>query len=67
MIAGHVTWNREPAVFVDLATIRPGDVIRVDRADHRAAVFEVTRVEQFAKSQFPTVRSTEASTTRGCG
>jgi LPXTG-site transpeptidase (sortase) family protein len=54
VIAGHVTWNREPAIFVDLATLRPGDRVRVDRADDRVAVFEVTRVEQFAKSQFPT-------------
>ncbi len=54
VIAGHVTWNREPAIFVDLATLRPGDLVRVDRADHRAAIFEVTRVAQFAKSQFPT-------------
>lgn len=54
VIAGHVTWNQEPAVFVDLATLRPGDLVRVDRADQRVAVFEVTRVEQYAKSRFPT-------------
>ena len=54
VIAGHVTWNQVPAVFFDLARLRPGDLVRVERADHRVAVFTVTRVEQYEKSQFPT-------------
>jgi hypothetical protein len=54
VIAGHVTWNRLPAVFFDLATLRPGDLVRVERADHRAAVFTITRVEQYQKAEFPT-------------
>jgi hypothetical protein len=54
VIAGHVTWNQVPAVFFDLAALRPGDLVRVERADHRVAVFSVTRVEQYRKSQFPT-------------
>ena len=63
VIAGHVTWDQVPAVFFDLATLRPGDLVRVERADHRVAVFTVTRVEQYEKSQFPTVRSSVRSTT----
>ena len=54
VIAGHVTWNGAPAVFADLADLRPGDLVRVARADGRVAVFGVTRIEQYAKSVFPT-------------
>jgi sortase (surface protein transpeptidase) len=54
VIAGHVTWNQTPAVFFRLAELRPGDVVKVARDDHRVAVFEVTRVTAYAKSEFPT-------------
>ena len=54
VIAGHVTWNQVPAVFYDLARLRPGDVVRVGRRDGRVAVFEVTRVERHEKTRFPT-------------
>ncbi len=54
VIAGHVTWDQVPAVFFDLARLRPGDLVRVERADHVVAVFTVTRVGQYEKSRFPT-------------
>jgi len=54
VIAGHVTWNREPAVFFRLGELRRGDAVEVLRADGRTAVFEVRRVARFAKSTFPT-------------
>jgi hypothetical protein len=54
VIAGHVTWNGAPGVFFDLARLRPGDLVRVDRGDRREAVFEVDRVARFEKRQFPT-------------
>jgi hypothetical protein len=54
VIAGHVTWNRVPAVFFDLSTLRPGDVVEVARSDGRIAVFRVSRVAHYAKSAFPT-------------
>jgi hypothetical protein len=54
VIAGHVTWNRSPAVFYELATLRRGDLVRVDRADGRQAVFAVSRVARFEKEHFPT-------------
>ena len=54
VIAGHVTWNQVPAVFFRLAELRQGDVVKVTRADDRVAVFEVTQVTTYAKSQFPT-------------
>jgi hypothetical protein len=54
VIAGHVTWNRAPAVFAQLASMRHGDVVSVARADGRRAMFRVTRVARFDKSVFPT-------------
>ena len=54
IIAGHVTWDRGPAVFHRLGTLRRGDQVTVTRKDGRTAVFTVTRVARFAKSRFPT-------------
>ncbi|SDT36034.1 Sortase family protein [Friedmanniella luteola] len=54
VIAGHVTWDGAPAVFHRLAALRRGDAVLVTRDDGRTAEFTVTRVAQFAKSQFPT-------------
>ena len=54
VVAGHVTWNQVPAVFFRLAELRPGDVVQVTRTDGVVAVFEVTRVERYPKSSFPT-------------
>jgi sortase (surface protein transpeptidase) len=52
VIAGHVTWNG-PAVFHRLGTMRRGDQVTVTRKDGKTAVFTVTRVARFSKSQFP--------------
>ena len=52
VIAGHVTWNGR-AVFHRLSTMRPGDLVTVTRKDGKIAVFTVTRVARFSKSQFP--------------
>jgi hypothetical protein len=54
VIAGHVTWNRSPAVFFGLATLRRGDHVLVDRADGRTTVFAVRRIPRFDKARFPT-------------
>jgi sortase (surface protein transpeptidase) len=53
VIAGHVTWNGAPAIFHRLSTMRPGDQVTVTRKDGKTAVFTVTRVARFSKSQFP--------------
>jgi Sortase domain len=53
VIAAHVTWDRAPAVFYRLDTMRRGDQVSVTRKDGRTAVFTVSRVVQFPKSQFP--------------
>ena len=53
VIAGHVTWDRAPAIFHRLGNMRKGDKVSVTRKDGRTAVFTVTGVDQFPKSQFP--------------
>jgi hypothetical protein len=53
VITGHVTWDGAPAVFHRLGTMRRGDQVSVTREDGRTAVFTVTRVARFSKSQFP--------------
>jgi LPXTG-site transpeptidase (sortase) family protein len=54
VIAGHVTWGQEPAVFFRLGELRRGDRIEVERADGSTAAFEVRRVGTFLKRSFPT-------------
>ncbi len=50
---GHVTWNRAPAGFHRLGTMRRGDQVTVTREDEKTAVFTVSRVARFSKSRFP--------------
>ena len=54
VIAGHVTWGGEAAVFHELAALRRSDRVLVSRQDGRVAVFEVTDVGRFPKTRFPT-------------
>lgn len=54
VIIGHVDWEHSPAVFFRLREMRPGELVHVDRADGSTATYEVSRVEQVAKSDFPT-------------
>ena len=55
VIEGHVsTEQRGPSIFFDLAELRPGDRIRVEREDGKIAIFEVDALREFAKDTFPT-------------
>jgi len=54
VIAGHVDSRVGPAVFFRLRLLQPGALVYVRRADGSLAVFSVTAVQTFAKSQFPT-------------
>lgn len=54
VILGHVDSTTGPAVFYRLRRLRPGDEIRVTRADGSVAVFTVDRLEQHRKTRFPT-------------
>ena len=53
VIAGHVDWTG-PGVFYDLHKLAAGNEVRVERADGSTAMFRVTRVEEYRKTQFPT-------------
>ena len=54
VILGHVDSKSGPAVFYQLQTLRPGDIVRVGLADGRTLVFRVQRVERYPKDKFPT-------------
>ena len=54
IIAGHVDSRSGPGVFFWLRAMHPGERIYVRRADGTLAVFTVTVVRLYAKSQFPT-------------
>ncbi|MEJ8278678.1 class F sortase [Pseudonocardia spirodelae] len=54
VLTAHVDWDHEPGPFFRLAELVPGDLVTVDRADGRAAVFEVQAVRRYAKDRFPT-------------
>ena len=56
IIVGHVDTRTGPAVFHDLADVRPGATIEVTRRDRSVAVFEVNTVESFDKAAIPIER-----------
>jgi sortase (surface protein transpeptidase) len=54
VIAGHVDSQAGPAVFFRLRLLQPGELVYVRRADGTLAVFQVTAVQTYPKTQFPT-------------
>ncbi|WP_245718908.1 class F sortase [Micromonospora rhizosphaerae] len=56
VLVGHVDTQDGPAAFFDLGRLRPGDTIRVTRADGRVARFTVDDVGAYPKERFPTER-----------
>jgi sortase (surface protein transpeptidase) len=53
IIEGHVDSRHGPAVFFRLGALHPGDVIDVTLADGITAIFRVTGVREYSKSNFP--------------
>jgi len=53
VIEGHVDSYQGPAVFYRLGALRPGDSIEVTLADGITAIFRVTGVREYLKSNFP--------------
>ncbi len=53
-IYGHVNGAGQPGIFARLGELKPGDEVKVTRADGQVLTFEVTAVEQYAKDAFPT-------------
>ncbi|MEW2384597.1 class F sortase [Micromonospora sp. NPDC047707] len=54
VVVGHVDTTAGPAVFFDLGRLRPGDTVRIARADRSVATFAVDGVAAYPKEQFPT-------------
>jgi sortase (surface protein transpeptidase) len=54
VLAGHVDWGGKPGAFYGLRELLPGDSVVVDREDGTVATFQVDRVEEYAKDDFPT-------------
>ncbi len=56
IIEGHVdSAAAGPSVFYRLGALRPGQQIRVQRADNSVAVFTVNAVRSYPKGAFPTI------------
>jgi len=53
VIEGHVDSYQGPAVFYRLGALQPGDTIDVTLADGITAIFQVTGVREYLKSNFP--------------
>jgi Sortase domain len=53
VIAGHVDSRTGPAVFYRLRDLRPGDQLRVARADGRVVRFEVESLARYPKRELP--------------
>jgi Sortase domain len=53
VIEGHVDSYQGPAVFFLLGSLQPGDTIDVTLADGITAIFRVTGVREYLKSDFP--------------
>ena len=53
VIAGHVDSQTGPAVFYRLRDLRPGDQIRVVRADRRVVRFKVDSLASYPKQSLP--------------
>jgi Sortase domain len=53
VIEGHVDSYSRPAVFFRLGALRPGDAVDVTLADGITAIFRVTGVREYLKSNFP--------------
>jgi sortase (surface protein transpeptidase) len=54
VVAGHLTWNREPTVFYRLGELADGARIEITRADGSVAIFTARRRGTFPKDRFPT-------------
>lgn len=54
VILGHIDSARDgPSVFFDLGDLKPGQQVRVDRADQTATIFEIDAVKSYPKADFP--------------
>nr|WP_246299467.1 class F sortase [Nocardioides panaciterrulae] len=54
IIEGHVDSPEGPSVFFRLGAVKPGEIIRVWRADGIVTTFRINAVRDFSKASFPT-------------
>lgn len=54
VVAGHVDSRSGPGIFIDVATLRPGDTVEIERADGEVVTFTVRSVDTVDKQEFPT-------------
>ena len=54
VIAGHLDSYKGPAIFAKLELLKPGDRVRIARADGVKVEFVVSRIDQYPKDYFPT-------------
>lgn len=54
IIVGHSSWDKRPAAFYRLGSLKANDLITVGRQDGTVATFRVTQVQLYPKSNFPT-------------
>jgi sortase (surface protein transpeptidase) len=54
VIVGHVDSTSGPAVFSQLAKLKPGSAVEVIAVNCQTSTFVVTSVEEYPKSAFPT-------------
>ncbi|MFE3517209.1 class F sortase [Streptomyces sp. NPDC059166] len=52
LFVGHVDTESEPAVFYGLSAARPGEKVRVSRADGKTAEFTIDDVQVFTRERF---------------
>lgn len=54
VVLGHVDGDHQLGIFFRLHELAPGDQVLITRQDGRTVSFRVTRVDQTAKTTFPT-------------
>lgn len=59
IIVGHVDSYKGPSVFWRLSELQTGDSLEVTRKDGKIAKFEISSVEQFTQSNFPSEKYME--------
>lgn len=54
VVLGHVDGYQQPGIFYRLHELAPGDGVEISRADGTVVRFVVRKVDQVAKTRFPT-------------
>lgn len=53
IVAGHLDTKSGPGVFMNLGSLKPGNLVDVVREDRTTVTFSVDEIESFSKSDFP--------------